>query len=44
VPSTLAAQHRLRPGMSVIVRVDTEPRQSAQAGLTSTAEANLGAH
>jgi membrane fusion protein (multidrug efflux system) len=44
VPSTLAAQHRLRPGMSVIVRVDTEPRQSAQAGLTSTAEANLGSH
>ena len=47
VPSTLAAQHLLRPGMSVIVGVDTEPGHSAEAGLTSaaeTAEANLGSH
>jgi membrane fusion protein, multidrug efflux system len=47
VPPTLAAQHLLRPGMSVIVGVDTQPGHRADAGVTSaaeTAEANLGSH
>ena len=39
VPATLAAQHLLRPGMSVVVRVDTRPGHTAEAGLTSDAEA-----
>jgi membrane fusion protein (multidrug efflux system) len=39
VPSTLAAQHLLRPGMSVVVGVDTQPGHSAEASLTSAAEA-----
>ena len=39
VPSTLAAQHLLRPGMSVVVGVDTRPGHNAEARLTSAAEA-----
>jgi len=39
VPATLAAQHLLRPGMSVVVKVDTRPGHTAEAGLTSDAEA-----
>lgn len=39
VPATIAAQHLLRPGMSVVVRVDTKPGHTAEAALTSAAEA-----
>jgi len=39
VPATLAAQHLLRPGMSVVVRVDTRPGHTAEAGLSADAEA-----
>jgi membrane fusion protein, multidrug efflux system len=39
VPSTLAAQHLLRPGMSVVVGVDTQPGHNAEASLTSAADA-----
>ncbi|MFY9837469.1 MAG: HlyD family secretion protein [Xanthobacteraceae bacterium] len=45
VPSTLAAQHLLRPGMSVVVGVDTQPAHGTEASLTSAAaaaEANPG--
>jgi membrane fusion protein, multidrug efflux system len=39
VPATFAAQNLLRPGMSVVVSVDTQPGHSAEASLTSGAEA-----
>ena len=39
VPAAVAAQRVLRPGMSVVVRVDTKPRHTDEAGLTSAAEA-----
>jgi membrane fusion protein, multidrug efflux system len=39
VPPTFAAQNLLRPGMSVVVSVDTQPGHSAEASLTSAAEA-----
>jgi membrane fusion protein (multidrug efflux system) len=39
VPAGVAAQRLLRPGMSVVVSVNTKPRKTAEAGLTSTAEA-----
>ncbi|MGC2122336.1 MAG: HlyD family secretion protein [Xanthobacteraceae bacterium] len=39
VPAAVAAQRMLRPGMSVVVSVDTNPRHAAAAGLTSAAEA-----
>jgi membrane fusion protein, multidrug efflux system len=39
VPATFAAQNLLRPGMSVVVSVDTQPGHSAEASLTSAAEA-----
>jgi membrane fusion protein, multidrug efflux system len=45
VPSTLAAQHLLRPGMSVVVGVDTQPAHGTEASLLSAAaaaEANPG--
>jgi membrane fusion protein (multidrug efflux system) len=39
VPAAIAAQRVLRPGMSVIVSVDTKPRSVTEAGLTSSAAA-----
>ncbi len=39
VPAGVAAQRVLRPGMSVVVSVNTKPGQVSQAGLTSTAQA-----
>jgi membrane fusion protein (multidrug efflux system) len=39
VPAAIAAQRVLRPGMSVIVSVDTKPRSVTEAGLKSSAAA-----
>jgi membrane fusion protein (multidrug efflux system) len=39
VPAGVAAQRVLRPGMSVVVSVNTKPAQAAQAGMTSAAQA-----
>ncbi len=39
VPAEIAAQRMLRPGMSVVVSVDTKPAHATEAALTSTAEA-----
>jgi len=39
VPAAVAAQRLLRPGMSVVVSVDTKPGRVNEAGLTSTADA-----
>jgi membrane fusion protein (multidrug efflux system) len=39
VPAGIAAQRLLRPGMSVVVSVDTKPGQGGGAGLTSAADA-----
>ena len=39
VPAAVAAQRLLRPGMSVVVSVDTKPGHLTEAGLTSSAEA-----
>jgi len=39
VPSGVAAQRLLRPGMSVVVSVNTKPNGAAAAGLTSAAQA-----
>jgi hypothetical protein len=39
VPSGVAAQRVLRPGMSVIVSVNTKPGAVSNAGLTSPANA-----
>jgi len=47
VPATFAAQHLLRPGMSVVVSVDTRPGHTAETGLSSAeqaAEATSGSH
>jgi membrane fusion protein (multidrug efflux system) len=47
VPAGVVAQRVLRPGMSVIVSVNTKPESAAEAGLTSTAavaEVRPGAH
>ena len=40
VPANIAVQHLLRPGMSVVVKVDTRPGHTAEIGLTSAAEAS----
>ena len=37
VPAAVAAQRMLRPGMSVVVSVDTKPGHATAAGLTSAA-------
>ena len=37
VPAGVAAQRVLRPGMSVVVSVDTKPGHASDAGLTSAA-------
>jgi len=39
VPAAIAAQSLLRPGMSVIVNIDTKPGHASKAGLDSSAEA-----
>jgi membrane fusion protein (multidrug efflux system) len=39
VPAGVAAQRVLRPGMSVVVSVNTKPGAVRDAGLTSTANA-----
>jgi membrane fusion protein, multidrug efflux system len=39
VPAAVAERRLLRPGMSVVVSVDTKPAHDSQAGLTSTADA-----
>ena len=39
VPASVTAQRLLRPGMSVVVSVDTKSSRLAAAGLTSAAEA-----
>jgi membrane fusion protein, multidrug efflux system len=39
VPAAVAAQRMLRPGMSVVVSVDTKPGHATAAGLTSSAHA-----
>jgi membrane fusion protein (multidrug efflux system) len=39
VPAGIAGQQVLRPGMSVVVSVDTKPGHIVQAGLTSSAQA-----
>jgi membrane fusion protein, multidrug efflux system len=39
IPAAVAAQRVLRPGMSVVVSVNTKPRHVSEAGLTSAAEA-----
>jgi membrane fusion protein, multidrug efflux system len=39
VPAGVTAQRTLRPGMSVVVSVDTKPGAVSQAGLTSAAQA-----
>jgi membrane fusion protein (multidrug efflux system) len=39
VPAAVAAQRMLRPGMSVVVSVDTKPGHAPAAGLTSAAHA-----
>jgi len=39
VPAAVAAQRLLRPGMSVVVSVDTRPGHPGTAGLTSSADA-----
>ncbi|MGA8079105.1 MAG: HlyD family secretion protein [Xanthobacteraceae bacterium] len=39
VPSAVAAQRQLRPGMSVVVSVDTKPSHASEAGVTSAADA-----
>jgi membrane fusion protein, multidrug efflux system len=39
VPAGVAAQRLLRPGMSVVVSVDTKPARTTEAGLTSAAAA-----
>jgi membrane fusion protein, multidrug efflux system len=39
VPAAIAAQRLLRPGMSVIVNIDTKPGHASEAGLASSAEA-----
>jgi len=39
VPAGVAAQRMLRPGMSVVVSVNTRPGAARDAGLTSTANA-----
>jgi membrane fusion protein, multidrug efflux system len=39
VPSSVVAQRMLRPGMSVVVSVNTKPGHVTTAGLTSAAEA-----
>ena len=39
VPAAVAAQRMLRPGMSVVVSVDTKPGHATEAGPTSTAAA-----
>jgi membrane fusion protein (multidrug efflux system) len=39
VPAAIAAQRMLRPGMSVVVSVDTKPGHATEAGLTSSAYA-----
>jgi membrane fusion protein, multidrug efflux system len=39
VPAAVAAQRMLRPGMSVVVSVDTKPGHATEAELTSPAEA-----
>ena len=39
VPAAVAAQRVLRPGMSVVVSVDTKPGHATAAGLTSSAHA-----
>jgi membrane fusion protein, multidrug efflux system len=39
VPSSVAVQRLLRPGMSVVVSVDTKPNNATEAGLTSAAQA-----
>ena len=39
VPPGVAAQRVLRPGMSVVVSVDTRPGHAGEAGLTSAAQA-----
>ena len=38
VPAAVAAQRMLRPGMSVVVSVDTKPGHATEAGLTSAAQ------
>ncbi len=47
VPANVAAQRLLRPGMSVVVSVNTKPRAVTEAGLSASAaaaEASPGAH
>ena len=39
VPAAVAAQRMLRPGMSVVVSIDTKPTHAEAAALTSAAEA-----
>ena len=39
VPAAIAAQRMLRPGMSVVVSVDTKPGHATEAGLASSAHA-----
>ena len=39
VPAGVATQRLLRPGMSVVVSINTKPGKTAEAGLTSTARA-----
>ncbi len=39
VPAAVAAQRQLRPGMSVVVSVDTKPSHVSEAGVTSAADA-----
>jgi membrane fusion protein, multidrug efflux system len=47
VPANVVAQRLLRPGMSVVVSVNTKPRAVTEAGLSASAaaaEASPGAH
>jgi membrane fusion protein (multidrug efflux system) len=39
VPAGVATQRLLRPGMSVVVSINTKPGKTAEAGLTSSAQA-----
>ena len=45
VPADVAARGLLRPGMSVVVSVNTKPARKTSAGLTSSAQiAEAGKH
>ncbi len=41
VPAAVASQRMLRPGMSVVVSVDTKPDHASEVGLTSSAAAEV---